>query len=179
MQVIVFSDETVTDFSRGFQLFNCLKLPKVALFDVTAFAVFLNPMRCKGIYFSHIQWVCKDSIMILMHNFYHSDIHTCMYIGTQIYTQKGSFHSSRKNKDQLKCCNKQKAKIKGLSMPADIIVNVTLSHLRSKEPPGLHFVSSPASQANCKCSQLARATSGQCLYRRICLFRLWGSTNTW
>ena len=27
---------------------------------------------------------------------------------------------------------------------------VILSHLRSKEPPGLHFICSPASQTNCK-----------------------------
>jgi len=31
-----------------------------------------------------------------------------------------------------------------------LIQDVTLSHLRSKEPPRLHFVCSPASQANCK-----------------------------
>ena len=45
---------------------------------------------------------------------------------------------------------------------------VTLSHLRSKEPPGLHFVCSPASQANCEI-HLGNA------YIRI---RLWGSINT-
>ena len=45
---------------------------------------------------------------------------------------------------------------------------IILSHLRSKEPPGLHFVCSPAT----------RATSGQQLYKWWCQNQLWGSIST-
>ena len=46
--------------------------------------------------------------------------------------------------------------------------HVTLSHLRSKESPGLHFICSPASQANCKIYNMY-----SCCNVQLHIFLLW------
>ena len=49
-----FSDSIVAEFVKGFQFCELLKLPKRVLFDAISFASFLNPLKCKGLHFSHI-----------------------------------------------------------------------------------------------------------------------------
>jgi len=50
-----FSDEVVADFIMGFKLVEMLELPQSALFDVSSFATFLNPLKCEGLHLLHIR----------------------------------------------------------------------------------------------------------------------------
>jgi len=50
-----FSDEVVADFTKGFQFVEMLKLPQKVLFEASSFALFLNPIKCKGLHLSHVK----------------------------------------------------------------------------------------------------------------------------
>ncbi|XP_065915635.1 uncharacterized protein [Dysidea avara] len=60
-----FSDQIAADFEKGFKFCQLLKLPKNALFDASSFATFLDPLKCKGLRFSHITKLIEAGVSFL------------------------------------------------------------------------------------------------------------------
>jgi len=55
--MLTFSDEVLKEFTRGFELLKELDLPEDEHFDYLELAKFLNPVKIKGLYISHIMYV--------------------------------------------------------------------------------------------------------------------------